>query len=120
MAKRLHEQEVSRTYFSHACVRVASRGFFLQPTVLLSIFAVKMDNFMSEQGPDVIDINDFITDDYKDLLETGYFSTEIINSPYFKFSNLFKKEKHVYWYHGTCSLFVICFTGIINTAWELQ
>ena len=75
---------------------------------------------MSEQGPDVIDINDVITDDYQDLLDTGYFSTEIINSPYFKFSNLLKKEKHVYWYHGTCSLFVLCFTGIINMAWELQ
>ena len=33
-----------------------------------------MEQFYSHQGPDIMDINDVVIDDYEDLLDTGDFS----------------------------------------------
>ena len=69
--KRLNRQKVPITYFYCACVEVASYGLVLKPKLTSN---VTMEQFYSHQGPDIMDINDVVIDDYEDLLDTGDFS----------------------------------------------
>ena len=100
MAKRLNWQEVPKTYFYHTCMGVASYGFILEPKFA---FFVKMEKFYSDKGPDILDIDDVVIDDYEDLQDTGYFSKQLIYSPYLK---LFQKLEHRYIYHVVMLLII--------------
>ena len=74
MAKRLNRQKHPRTFFYHTCVEVASYGLILEPELS---FNVKMEQFYSDEGPDILDIDDVVIDDYEDLLGTGYFTKKL-------------------------------------------
>ena len=56
-------------------MEVASYGFILEPELS---FNVKMEQFYSDEGPDILDIDDVVIDDHEDLLDTGYFTKEPI------------------------------------------
>ena len=105
MAKRLKRQKVPRTYFYCACVEVASYGLILEPELL---FNVKMEQFYSDEGPDIFDIDDVVIDDYKDLLDTGYFTKKSTYSPYITLFQMIKKLEHSYIYLS-CSHVIVIF-----------